>query len=98
MTSTDVFELQFDASAIKGLVARYDPADDANAMEAGKQIRSGRHTRENLSTIYYWKTKGRGMSRLNRNSDEEIKDALQLAVSARTVRAAISVLNRAVRC
>jgi hypothetical protein len=35
---------------------------------------------------------GRGVSRLNRNADPEIADALKLAVHAQTERAAIAVL------
>jgi len=48
--------------------------------------------REHLSEIFEWKTKGRGRSRLSRNSDQEIADALSLAVTARTERAAVAVL------
>jgi hypothetical protein len=46
----------------------------------------------NLEAIFRWKTGGRGISRLRRNSDLEIRDALRLAVSAQTERAAVSVL------
>jgi len=63
------------------------------ALKAGKIIRRGECSRRNLETIFEWKTKGRGRSRLNKNSDEEIKDALQLACSAKTERAAMSVLR-----
>ena len=45
-----------------------------------------------LVTIFEWKTKGRGRSRLRRNSDDEIADALNLASHAKTERAAVAVL------
>ena len=49
----------------------------------------GEFSRQNLLAIYQWKTNGRGVSRIARNSDEEI--SLHLALSAKTERAAISV-------
>src|SRR5690242_308315 len=88
-----VFRLQFDAPEIEALAARYGYAEDSDAMEAGHRIRSGDYARKNLTTIFRWKTNGRGVSRLSRNSDAEIADALHLAVNARTERAAISVLT-----
>ena len=53
---------------------------------------AGDYTRSNIGRIFDWKTGGRGESRLQRNSDEEIADALRLAVSAKTERAADAVL------
>lgn len=41
---------------------------------------------------FYWKTGGRGISRLSRNSDEEIADALRSAIAAQTERSAVAVL------
>jgi hypothetical protein len=43
--------------------------------------------------IFRWKTKGRGVSRLERNTHEEIADALKLAIDAKAERSAISVLT-----
>jgi hypothetical protein len=45
-----------------------------------------------LVTIFKWKTKGRGKTRLRKNSDAEIADALNLASHAETERAAVAVL------
>jgi hypothetical protein len=42
--------------------------------------------------IFCWKTGGRGISRLHRNTDEEIADALLLAVRAAADRSALAVL------
>jgi hypothetical protein len=87
------FELQFAETEIAALAERYGYAEDSVALRAGESIRSGHCSRENLSHIFQWKTKGRGISRLTRNTDHEIQDALHLAVSAETERAAISVLT-----
>lgn len=86
------FELQFPRGEIKDLAARYQYEDDAKPLEAGQRIRRGEHSRANLEVIFRWKTGGRGVSRLNRNADMEIADALHLAVHAQTERAAIAVL------
>lgn len=86
------FKLQFDPADIPTLAKRYGPKQDDKALAAGSRIRRGEHTREHLSEIFEWKTKGRGRSRLLRNSAQEIADALNLAVSATTERAAVAVL------
>ena len=89
---TERFELQFDPADIPRLATSYGPERDDAALAAGGRIRGGEFTRKNLSEIFDWKTKGRGRSRLRGNSDEEITDAIRLAVSAKTERAAIAVL------
>ena len=86
-------ELQFDPSIISEIAARYSFKEDAQALEAGGRIRAGEYTRENLEKIYEWKTNGRGRSRLKKNSDEDIADALRLAVESKTDRAAVAVLT-----
>jgi thermostable 8-oxoguanine DNA glycosylase len=88
-----VFTLQFPAAGIHSLAARYDFADDAAALDAGARIAGGDFGRARLETIFEWKTKGRGRSRLKKNTDEEIADALKLALEAKTPRAAIAVLR-----
>jgi hypothetical protein len=96
MTSNTVFtdfRLRFQPAEIRDLVKRYGPSQDDAALKAGKEIRAGARTRAYVETIFRWKTKGRGISRLRKNSDEEIADALGLAVAANTDRAAISVLS-----
>ena len=85
-------KLQFDSSLISEIAIRYSFQEDVEALEAGKKIKSREYTRENLRKIFEWKTNGRGRSRLEKNSDEDIADALRLAVEAKTDRAAIAVL------
>lgn len=75
------------------LAARYNVAEDEPALEAGRGIRAGNFSRTHLQTIYRWKTRDRGKSRLVRNTDDEIEDALRLAVAAREPRSAIAVLT-----
>jgi len=86
------FKLQFEPADIPKLAKRYGYEEDDAAFEAGRRIREGEHTFEHLSRIFEWKTKGRGRSRLKRNKPDEITDALSLAVSAKTERAAVAVL------
>jgi len=86
------FALQFPISEVRTWATRYAYRDDTEAMAAGRAIASGDYSRAHLMTIQRWKTKGRGATRLARNTDAEICDALALAVSAKTDRAAASVL------
>ncbi|HYM11109.1 MAG TPA: hypothetical protein VEU62_10260 [Bryobacterales bacterium] len=91
-SSKNGFQLQFAPAHIKQLAARYVYEDDTEALQAGRRIAAGDHCRANIEAIFRWKTGGRGISRLRRNSDVEIRDALRLAANAETERAAISVL------
>ena len=75
------------------LSSRYAADGDEDALAAGQAIHSGDRSRSNLDRIYRWKTNGRGKSRLLRNTDQEIWDALCLAMAARTPRAAIALLR-----
>lgn len=92
MATRGGFQLQFDGGDIASLAARYGYRQDDEVMDAGRKIKAGEYTRANLATIYEWKTNGRGRSRIDRNSDDEIADALQLATIARSDRAAMAVL------
>ena len=92
MNSPVNFELQFPTTQIKELATRYQYDDDAEALDAGRRIKCGECSRSNLEIIFRWKTRGRGIGRLEGNSEDEIADALRLAVQAKTERAAISVL------
>jgi hypothetical protein len=93
MRSTAKFRLRFDPSQIPSLANRYDYESDDGALNAGAQIRRGRYARKYLLEIFEWKTGGRGRSRLANNSDQEIADALKLAIVAKTDRAAVAVLT-----
>jgi hypothetical protein len=86
------FRLQFDPAEIPALAERYGLSQDDEALAAGRLICDGAAIRANLEIIFRWKTKGRGISRLARNTDDEIADALNLSVRAKTERAAVAVL------
>jgi hypothetical protein len=91
--SESAFALQFDQGKLPVLIERYRSAEDNPALKAGADIRAGStYLRESVEAIFMWKTKGRGISRLRKNSDGEITDALTLATAAKTERAAVSVL------
>jgi len=87
-----LFELQFDPERIIELSDGYSYPREASVFEAGKRIASGDYSRANLEIIFEWKTKGRGRTRVAANSNDEIADALRLAVAAKTDRAAVAVL------
>lgn len=86
------FALQFDPAEICNLSKGYQFKDEQVALDAGVRISKGKGRRHDLCAIYKWKTKGRGISRLCKNTDGEIEDALKLAVAATTERAAVAVL------
>lgn len=75
-----------------GLAERYGPHNDDEVLAVGRRIVAGEFDRRHLQDIYRWKTRDRGKSRLDRNSDAEIADALRLAVAARTPRSGMAVL------
>ena len=90
------FRLQFAPVEIPVLARRYMDSgseEDEKAFVAGTRICGGDFSRDNLQTIFRWKTKGRGISRLARNTDDEIADALKIALNAKTERSAIAVLT-----
>lgn len=86
------FKLQFSSEEIAKYADRYSFAQNDGAWSAGQRIVHGDYSRANLVEIFEWKTKGRGISRILRNSDAEIADALRLAIEAKTDRAAVAVL------
>jgi hypothetical protein len=108
MTKTPCFSLQFandddreTLSLILDYASRYLLNDagaekDARALQAGHAIRCGEYTKCHFIRIVEWKLEAflffKPERNLNRNEDEEIADALRLAVTAKTTRAAVSVL------
>ncbi len=92
MSSKNSLHIQVAQADIRPLAERYVDENEITALDAGQRIACGDHSLTNLETIYRWKTGGRGISRLRRNTDEDIHDALRLAVDAHTYRAAIAVL------
>jgi hypothetical protein len=78
------FRLQFAPVEISVLARRYMDSgseEDEKAFAAGTRICGGDFSRDNLQAIFRWKIRGRGVSRLARNTDDEIADALKLARS-----------------
>ena len=74
------------------LASIYADDDEERALDAGRKIRAGDYARVHLQTVFQWKTKNRGKTRLSQNSDSEILDALRLAVAANESRSTIAVL------
>lgn len=70
------FALQFPASEVPGLAARFSyPKDDSACLEAGAAARErGRYTRDELILICTWKT-ARSKGRVARNSEMEVEFA-----------------------
>lgn len=88
-----VFRLRPEPSALRGLADRYDYGQsDDDALAAGVRIRNGARTRSDLDAIYEWKTGGRGRTRLLKNTDAEIADALDAACHSATDRTALAAL------
>jgi len=87
------FALRFSGHMIAGLAKANLDDREAAALAAGRRIAAGSRARTDFLAIFEWKTRGRGRSRPARNGDAEIADALDLAVAARTERAAIAVLT-----
>jgi hypothetical protein len=108
MAETPAFRLQFatdNDQETLGLILDYakrymlndrGAEKDAHALQAGYAIRCGECTRSHFDAIVEWKLEAfrflRPERNFNRNTGEEIADALRLAVSAKTERAAIAVL------
>lgn len=88
-----MLRLQFAPSLIPRLATEYRVEEDADALAAGRAIVAGDFSRKHLATIFEWKTRGRGRTRLLANSRKEVTDALRLACAAKTERAAIAVLT-----
>ncbi|HLM83017.1 MAG TPA: hypothetical protein VK302_20640 [Terriglobales bacterium] len=93
------FVLQFPPSEIAGLVARRERnVEQDDAFEAGRRIRGGDYSRQNLEVIVAWKMEGvhltRVMSYLGQNTDAEIDQALRSAAATDDERSAIEILDR----
>jgi hypothetical protein len=84
------FTLQFPLEQMQQWADRY-PGSDESVYEAGRKIRAGDYSRENLEEIVRWKSPRRAGLIAN-NTDAEIADALRLAVSATESRSAFAVL------
>ena len=67
-------------------------AAQSKASHLENALQVGEYSRANLETIFRWKTKGRGATRLAANSEDEIEEALRVALIAKADRAAVAVL------
>lgn len=93
------FKLQFDISEIPALAARYEAAlgdldNQAFARAAAIAARKGAHTKatiEDLLAVMGWKSP-RALGHLRFNTDEEIFEALDIAMDTEHERTAIAVL------
>jgi hypothetical protein len=66
------------------------PGED-KAFVAGRRIEQGDHSLQNLKPIVEWKSP-RSKGRVARNDEDDVADALRLALDAKTDRAAVSGL------
>jgi len=90
------FVPRFPVEMIPALAAAHvEDDEERRAFASGRRIAAGSRIRirKDFMAIFEWKTRGRGRSRPARNADAEIRDALDLAMTARTERAAIAVLT-----
>lgn len=78
-----VFALQFGLAQIPELAGRYSyPGEERVVSEIGPAVRErGYYTRAEFLEVCEWKT-ARSKSRAARNSDEEVREATRLALSA----------------
>jgi hypothetical protein len=53
-------------------------------MAAGKSLSEGKYTKQNLLAIFRWKTGGRGITRIDHNSPQELAEALCIAAQSKT--------------
>jgi hypothetical protein len=76
------FRLMFPREEISYWATRYPLESDQQALDAGRNIREGNYSRSNLEIIVRWKST-RPLALIAKNSADEIKDALRLALKAR---------------
>src|SRR5258708_3383032 len=74
------------------LAKEYNVANDEAAQRAGQRL-TRKPNLKDVRLILEWKTRGRGRSRLDKNSNDEIVDAINLARTANTPRSSIAVLR-----
>ena len=90
------FTLQLSTAEILRLRDEYvadtsEMEKESKAFAAGKRISMGDFSRANLMAIVHWKS-SRPIQLVEENRDDEINDALRLAIGAKSPRAAIAVL------
>lgn len=87
------FAVQFPASDIKTLAARYAYKDDRAVLAVGAAARQrGYFTRDEFLTVCAWKT-GRSRRRVRSNSPAAIEDATRRALAASDERSRMTALT-----
>jgi hypothetical protein len=86
------FNLQFPLHQMQHWADTY-PREDREewAFEAGRKIRQGDYSLQNLEHIVRWKS-ARVIAQFGKNTDAEIADALHLSIQAQQPRSAFGVL------
>jgi hypothetical protein len=87
------FKLMVDRDEAVVLAETYNDPDEEPALRAGTAIKNGDFSRVHLSTIFTWKTGDRGKGRITSNSDADIQEALEFAVSVNQSRLAVAALT-----
>jgi hypothetical protein len=85
------FTLQFPITDLRFCEKRYPNADDPAFLDAGKNIAAGDYSHKNLDVIVNWKSQRRA-GLIASNTNDEISEALRIAVSAKEPRTAFAVL------
>lgn len=76
------FELQFPATEVRALAARFSYQDDSACRAAGASARErGYYTREEFLTVCRWKTE-RSASKVAANDERSVREATQRALGA----------------
>ena len=96
-----MFKCQLTSSEIRGLAKEYinENGDDNKALAAGAAIRAGNYSRAELMKIAEWKlerengTYQPSIKHISENTDQEIAEALEVAVHAKTPRVGLGVLT-----
>jgi hypothetical protein len=95
------FNCQLNSAEIANLAQQYtlENGGDGNALAAGAAILAGDRSRETLMTIVEWKlerdngTYFPSIAHIAENTEDEIAEALDIAVHAKTVRVALGALT-----
>lgn len=85
------FSLKFPITELRFWASKYSTVNDPVFFDAGKNIVYGDYSRKNLDVIVNWKSHRRA-GLIASNTDDEISEALCIAVSAKEPRTAFAVL------
>jgi hypothetical protein len=88
----NLFKPLFTKDEAKFLCNEYPVQEDEVFEKAGIAIRGGDYSRKHFDAIFKWKTKNRGKSRPQKNTDDEIGEALRVATDIKSPKLAIALL------